>query len=388
MPNVFAISDIVKLLIKRIKSIMILTILISIISLAVYLCLKSDEPKVIYEEKIYGLINFSDQNTEENISLTINTIHDIYKSDSMKSSLLNLNYDEISDSFFIQNNLDKTDKEIVSNFIYDNFIAEFNELSKIFMISFQGSNENTVKYINEYIYNEGVKLTQTSLNQNITMFSKQINVSDNHNEIYSRSNIIKKFILFLATAFITVCLLQFFIIVLTDKIVGINQLRYKYNIDIFAIMHKKKYNYNKIKSILSYKLNKKNIKSVVFLSSNKKNYLHYLIHLKNLFEKEDIRTAIIVASELENEKIEIKDVYYTNYFYENEFWHSLENSYQFIFILSEPILDSFLTQEYIDRYKEIILFEQFGVSKDEQIERTIEKIRIYDGNILGFIIFE
>jgi hypothetical protein len=369
---------------------MILALLISIISLAVYLYLKSDEPKVIYEEKIYGLIDISNQSTGENVSLTINTIHDIYKSDSLKLSLFDLNYNEISDSFFMQNNLDKTDKETVSNFIYDNFTVEFNELSKIFVISFQGNNEDTVKYITEYIYNEGVQLTQTSLSQNITIFSKQISMSDNHNEIYSRSNIIKKFILFLATAFITVCLLQFFIIVLTDKIISINQLRYKYNIDILAIMYKERDNYNEIKSALFYKLNKKNIKTVIFLSSNTKNYLHHLLHLKNLFENEGMHAAIIVASESINEKTEIKDVYYVNSFYgkKNEFWCDIEHSYQFIFILARPILDSFSTQEFIDRYKEIVLFEQFGASKDERIERTIEKIKIYNGNILGFIVFQ
>lgn len=390
MPNMLTISDIMKILIKRTKSIILLTLLIAVLSVGIFLYSKSDEPRITYEEKIYGLINFTDQNIEDNINATLNTIHDIYRSDALKASLDNLDYSNISDSFFEQYDLDKTDKVMVADFIYDRFNIEFNDMSKVFFISLQGNNEQTVKYISEYIYNSGVKLTQTYLNTNIVMFDEQISTIENKKDNYSIINIIEKFILFFVAAFIIIYLINIFILVLTDKIISVNQLRNKYNIDILSIIKEKKNNYDGLKSILLYKSTKKNIKSIVFLSSNNKDYISYIYRFKKILDDEGRRVAIVIVSDKTMMQDELTDVYYMdNLNMENNiFWNELESSYHFIFILVQSSLSSYKTQELITKYRNIVLIEKCFESKDEQIERTIEKLIMYDGSILGFIIFE
>lgn len=390
MPNMLTISDIMKILIKRTKSIILLTLLIAVLSVGIFLYSKSDEPRITYEEKIYGLINFTDQNIEDNINATLNTIHDIYRSDALKASLNNLDYSNISDSFFEQYDLDKTDKVMVADFIYDRFNIEFNDMSKVFFISLQGNNEETVKYISEYIYNSGVKLTQTYLNTNIVMFDEQISTIENKKDNYSIINIIEKFILFFVAAFIIIYLINIFILILTDKIISVNQLRNKYNIDILSIIKEKKNNYDGLKSILLYKSTKKNIKSIVFLSSNNKDYTSYIYRFKKILDDEGRRAAIVIVSNKTMMRDELTDVYYMdNRNMENNiFWNELKSSYHFIFILVQSSLSSYKTQELITKYRNIVLIEKCFESKDEQIERTIEKLIMYDGSILGFIIFE
>lgn len=390
MPNMLTISDIMKILIKRTKSIFLLTLLIAVLSVGIFLYSKSGEPRIIYEEKIYGLINFTDQNIEDNINATLNTIHDIYKSDALKASLDNLDYSNISDSFFEQYDLDKTDKVMVADFIYDRFNIEFNDMSKVFFISLQGNNEETVKYISEYIYNAGVRLTQTYLNTNIVMFDEQISTIENKKDNYSIINIIEKFILFFVAAFIIIYLINIFILVLTDKIISVNQLRNKYNIDILSIIKEKKNDYDGLKSSLLYKLNKKNIKSMIFLSSNNKDYTSYINGFKKILDDEGRHTAIVIVSDKTMVHDALTDVYYMNNLNmkNNIFWNELESSYQFIFILVESSLSSYKTQELITKYRNIVLIEKCFESKDEQIERTIEKLVMYDSSILGFIIFE
>ena len=175
-----------------------------------------------------------------------------------------------------------------------------------------------------------------------------------------------------------------------DKILDINQIKRKYKIDILTSIKKYNFNYQGLKSILLYKLNKKGKNAVIFSSSSDKiNYEKYIYKLKESFEEDNMHSAVVVTSKN----------FYSNkqdeFFYDNnmnneekeKFWLNLK-TYDYIFIQSGSILTTNITKELIIKQKSIVLTEKCGISKFNSIDKTIEEITMFDGQIEGFIIFE
>jgi len=391
MLDTLTLSDILKIIAKRFKLIIIIALLCAIIATSLFLYMKSDEDKITYEIKMYCVVNFTDtQNMNTTINYVINTVHDVLKSDAVKSSLKNINFDEISDSKFLKGydaaNLIESDKIKISDAIFSNYKVEFNETpSKIFTLSFKSADKSSAEYISQFIFARASEIVSKNVDStSIKLINKELVVTEN--DLFSYKNLIKNIILFGAASFFFVCFIYIIFVLSTDKVLNANQLKRKYKLDIITLIKNKSCNYKELKSVLLYKLNKKSAKTVILTSSNNKIDKEFICNLKAEFEEDNIKSAFVT------DKFDdyLNDIYrYGNLLNheKNDFWNKL-NHYDCILVLTDSILVSNITEELLFRFKNIVLIEKCGVSKFEQIDRTIEKIKMFDGEVEGFILIK
>lgn len=393
MENNISFYEIIKIILKKIKLIVIISIIITIACMGLYFYSNASKPPLTYDVKIYGIIKNDNLASENNIDNAISTVEDIYKSDAIKLSLEDIDYNLLFNSSYVQGydiqNLSAKNKANIANKIFNNFEITFNDSSKLFTLELKGDNQTSAEYILNYIFNVGAQYTESYIyNTQIKLISNQTIVVDNKKLYYSINNIMKYIVIFSTVGFFMTCLLYLFIIILTDNVLSISQIRKRYNIEILTIL-KKKASIEELKSILLYKLQKLNKNTLIFYSSYINNNLNIILKLKSSFERNGKNVALVVTIADSSKFSRISDIFfYISSFNDNEMNEFFDNlaKYDYIFIQADSIINSVITEELILRYKNVVLIEKIGKSKFEQIDRAIEKTMLYDGELLGFII--
>lgn len=394
MESNISLYDVIKILLKKVKLIIILTLIFTAAGMCLYLFIKAFEAPVIYNVKIYGIIVNNNDVLDGDIDNIIATVNNIYKSDNIKLSLNDMNFKTLSNSSFAQGydvlNLSADDISDITDKILKEYEINFEENSRMFSLKLKGDNKTTTEYVLNFIFNKGSQYTKAFINNTqIELINKDTIIINNYQLIYSASNIIKNTAIFAATVFFIICLAYLFIIILTDKVLSASQIRKRYNIEILSILSKK-YNIEELKSVLLYKMRKFNKNTLIFYSSYAGYNINMILELKNSFKESGKSAAVVIATTDMNRFNNLSDVeFYISSFNENkkkEFFNNLAK-YDFVFIQADSILNSVITEEIILRYKNIVLIEKTYKSKFEQIDRTIEKTMLYDGEVWGFIIW-
>jgi capsular polysaccharide biosynthesis protein len=388
MESNISLFDVVKILIKKIKLIAVLTIIFTAAGMCMYLFIKTFEAPVIYNAKIYGII--ADRDTSENnLDNIIATVNNIYNSNAIKLSLNDMDFKMISSSSFAQGhdvlNLSLGDKTDIADKIFKEYEISIDENSKMFTLNLKGNNKAAIEYILNYIFNKGAQYTKEFINNTqIELIDRDIITINNYQLIYSAGNIIKNTAKFGAAGFFIICVVYLFIIILSDKVLSVSQIRKRYNIEILTILNKK-YNIEELKSVLLYKLGKFNKNTLIFYSSYDNDNLDIILGLKNLFKQSGKSAAVVIAADDTNKFKNLSDVYFyinSNENKNDEFFNNLAK-YDYIFIHADSILTSVITEKIISRYKDIVLIEKTDKSKFEEIDRTIEKTMLYDEKYWG-----
>lgn len=393
MLETLTLSDVFKILIKKIKIIIILTLICTILCSGWYLYSNRNESPVTYNVKLYCVVNYNNTlNQNTSINYVVNTVRDIYNSNAIKSSLVGLDFSKISQSSFLNGynatNLSDSDKTKISNMIFNNYSNEFSEdTTKMFSISVKSADKNSAEYIAQYIFEKGSDIIKSNVEgTEIKLITQELTVTKNNTAI----DIIKNIILYGIASALFVCIIFVIYILSTNKILNINQIKRKYKIDIITSFKKEKCNYSELKSILLYKLNKKGKKALIFTSSyNNNENMQLILNLKNGLDKDNVNSAIVLTTDSigSNEK----DVYFYRSDFtddeKNDFWKKL-NTYDFIMVKADSILTSNITEELIIKHNNIVLYEKCFASRFDELDRTIEKISMFDGEIEGLILAE
>lgn len=393
MLDTLTLTDIIKILAKKFKIIITITLICTILSEGIFLYSQRNANPVTYEMKLYGVVNYNNElNQNTSINYVVNTVRDVFDSNAIKSSITGMDFNKISQSSYLKgydvSNLSSSDKTKISNVIFKNYTSEFSDdYSKMFSISVKSGDENSAEYIAQYIFGKGSEIIRSNVEgTELKLISKELTAAKNN----TLTDIIKNIILYGIASALVVCIVFIIYILSTNKILNINQIKRKYKIDIITSFKKEKCNYSELKSILLYKLNKKGKKVLIFTSSyNNKEDMQLILNLKNGLDKDNVNSAIVLTTDSidSNEK----DVYFYRSDFtddeKNHFWKKL-NIYDIIMIKADSILTSGVTEELIIKHNNIVLYEKCFTSKFNELDRTIEKISMFDGEIEGLILAE
>lgn len=392
MLDTLTLTDVLKILVKKSKIIIIAALICTALSIGIFLYSQRDAEPLTYESKMYCVINYNDTlNQNTSINYVVNTVRDIMSSTVIKSSLTEMDFNKISQSSFLErydvSNLSYSDRIKISSAIFKNYSSEFSKDSSIlFFLSVMSGDKNSAEYISQYIFEKGSDIIKLNVeNTEIKLLSKDLTVKRNN----TFTDIIKNTILFGVASILLVCIVFTIFTLSTDKIVNFNQIKRKYKLDIITVIKKDKCNFKELKSILLYKLNKKGKKIAIFTSSYNNDDTQLLLNLKESLKQDNINCAVVLVSK--NIDTNAKDVYIYDRGLsgdeKNNFWENLE-AYDYVLIKADSILTCDATEELIIKHKNTVLYEKCYTTKFTELDRTIEKINMFDGEVEGIILAE
>lgn len=393
MQDTLSFGDLFKILLKKIKTILIITVVLTV-GAAVLLSMTNlyKKPET-YQVRLYGVIQYQYADSGSQLHYVTNTVNEIYKSDVILLALENMDYSNCSDAFLDYYgatresiNSVKAKKELAAK-IFKDYRVTFNATTQLFQISIIGQDPVSQEYVLQHIFNEGSMLSKAYIpNADIQLFNKETIAKKEEAPLFTYGAKLIFVIGFLI--FFFVWLGMVLKIVFSDTVVSVEQFKRRYPFPVLGTTKKKEDGYEEIAQVILYRLKRNKTKYIYFLSTSPKwDGMGLVLKIKEIIEKNQVPIALMASKDNTEPKY-------------NGMFSDAEN-------LATPAQDESkierddITFVYMDQFsknsaayglleeeKDVILLVECRKIKYAEIESILEKIDLYEGKVDGVILID
>lgn len=378
MQDTLSLGDVFKILLKKIKSILLLTVLLTA-GAAVWLSMTDllERPET-HEVRVYGLIQYQHAEIGTELSYVTNNVSEIYKSDVLLWTLQNIDLNQCSDAFLSRygasrDNASIEAKKELALKISKDYEVKFDSKAQLFQLSLIGEDVASQEYILQYLFEQGKVLSKEYIpDVDIQLLNKETIALEEASSMLADKN---------RVLVVVGCIIFFFVwlgwvlkFVFSETVISAEQFKRRYAFPTFGMIKNNEQAYAEAAQAVIYRLRRNQSKQAFFLSSTpKQNDMKMLEKLKAAAEKGQISVALASGAAGSDQK-------------ETGVFSARENEFVFTYLpfLSTSGLDGTLSEE----KKNLILLVRCGKTKFSDIEAVLERVDLFDEEIDGVLFLD
>ncbi len=378
MQDTLSLGDVFKILLKKIKSILLLTVLLTA-GAAVWLSMTDllERPET-HEVRVYGLIQYQHAEIGTELSYVTNNVSEIYKSDVLLWTLQNIDLNQCSDAFLSRygasrDNASIEAKKELALKISKDYEVKFDSKAQLFQLSLIGEDVASQEYILQYLFEQGKVLSKEYIpDVSIQLLNKETIALKGTSSMLADKN---------RVLVVVGCIIFFFVwlgwvlkFVFSETVISAEQFKRRYAFPTFGMIKNNEQAYAEAAQAVIYRLRRNQSKQAFFLSSTpKQNDMKMLEKLKAAAEKGQISVALASGAAGSDQK-------------ETGVFSARENEFVFTYLpfLSTSGLDGTLSEE----KKNLILLVRCGKTKFSDIEAVLERVDLFDEEIDGVLFLD
>lgn len=378
MQDTLSLGDVFKILLKKIKSILLLTVLLTA-GAAVWLSMTDllERPET-HEVRVYGLIQYQHAEIGTELSYVTNNVSEIYKSDVLLWTLQNIDLNQCSDAFLSRygasrDNASIEAKKELALKISKDYEVKFDSKAQLFQLSLIGEDVASQEYILQYLFEQGKVLSKEYIpDVDIQLLNKETIALEEASSMLADKN---------RVLVVVGCIIFFFVwlgwvlkFVFSETVISAEQFKRRYAFPTFGMIKNNEQAYAEAAQAVIYRLRRNQSKQAFFLSSTpKQNDMKMLEKLKAAAEKGQISVALASGAAGSDQK-------------ETGVFSARENEFVFTYLpfLSTSGLDGTLSEE----KKNLILLVRCGKTKFSDIEAVLERMDLFDEEIDGVLFLD
>lgn len=378
MQDTLSLGDVFKILLKKIKSILLLTVLLTA-GAAVWLSMTDllERPET-HEVRVYGLIQYQHAEIGTELSYVTNNVSEIYKSDVLLWTLQNIDLNQCSDAFLSRygasrDNASIEAKKELALKISKDYEVKFDSKAQLFQLSLIGEDVASQEYILQYLFEQGKVLSKEYIpDVSIQLLNKETIALKGTSSMLADKN---------RVLVVVGCIIFFFVwlgwvlkFVFSETVISAEQFKRRYAFPTFGMIKNNEQAYAEAAQAVIYRLRRNQSKQAFFLSSTpKQNDMKMLEKLKAAAEKGQISVALASGAAGSDQK-------------ETGVFSARENEFVFTYLpfLSTSGLDGTLSEE----KKNLILLVRCGKTKFSDIEAVLERMDLFDEEIDGVLFLD
>lgn len=378
MQDTLSLGDVFKILLKKIKSILLLTVLLTA-GAAVWLSMTDllERPET-HEVRVYGLIQYQHAEIGTELSYVTNNVSEIYKSDVLLWTLQNIDLNQCSDAFLSRygasrDNASIEAKKELALKISKDYEVKFDSKAQLFQLSLIGEDVASQEYILQYLFEQGKVLSKEYIpDVSIQLLNKETIALKGTSSMLADKN---------RVLVVVGCIIFFFVwlgwvlkFVFSETVISAEQFKRRYAFPTFGMIKNNEQAYAEAAQAVIYRLRRNQSKQAFFLSSTpKQNDMKMLEKLKAAAEKGQISVALASGAAGSDQK-------------ETGVFSARENEFVFTHLpyLSASGLDGTLSE----KKKNLILLVRCGKTKFSDIEAVLERVDLFDEEIDGVLFLD
>lgn len=378
MQDTLSLGDVFKILLKKIKSILLLTVLLTA-GAAVWLSMTDllERPET-HEVRVYGLIQYQHAEIGTELSYVTNNVSEIYKSDVLLWTLQNIDLNQCSDAFLSRygasrDNASIEAKKELALKISKDYEVKFDSKAQLFQLSLIGEDVASQEYILQYLFEQGKVLSKEYIpDVDIQLLNKETIALEEASSMLADKN---------RVLVVVGCIIFFFVwlgwvlkFVFSETVISAEQFKRRYAFPTFGMIKNNEQAYAEAAQAVIYRLRRNQSKQAFFLSSTpKQNDMKMLEKLKAAAEKGQISVALASGAAGSDQK-------------ETGVFSARENEFVFTHLpyLSASGLDGTLSE----KKKNLILLVRCGKTKFSDIEAVLERVDLFDEEIDGVLFLD
>ncbi len=378
MQDTLSLGDVFKILLKKIKSILLLTVLLTA-GAAVWLSMTDllERPET-HEVRVYGLIQYQHAEIGTELSYVTNNVSEIYKSDVLLWTLQNIDLNQCSDAFLSRygasrDNASIEAKKELALKISKDYEVKFDSKAQLFQLSLIGEDVASQEYILQYLFEQGKVLSKEYIpDVDIQLLNKETIALEEASSMLADKN---------RVLVVVGCIIFFFVwlgwvlkFVFSETVISAEQFKRRYAFPTFGMIKNNEQAYAEAAQAVIYRLRRNQSKQAFFLSSTpKQNDMKMLEKLKAAAEKGQISVALASGAAGSDQK-------------ETGVFSARENEFVFTHLpyLSASGLDGTLSE----KKKNLILLVRCGKTKFSDIEAVLERMDLFDEEIDGVLFLD
>ncbi len=378
MQDTLSLGDVFKILLKKIKSILLLTVLLTA-GAAVWLSMTDllERPET-HEVRVYGLIQYQHAEIGTELSYVTNNVSEIYKSDVLLWTLQNIDLNQCSDAFLSRygasrDNASIEAKKELALKISKDYEVKFDSKAQLFQLSLIGEDVASQEYILQYLFEQGKVLSKEYIpDVSIQLLNKETIALKGTSSMLADKN---------RVLVVVGCIIFFFVwlgwvlkFVFSETVISAEQFKRRYAFPTFGMIKNNEQAYAEAAQAVIYRLRRNQSKQAFFLSSTpKQNDMKMLEKLKAAAEKGQISVALASGAAGSDQK-------------ETGVFSARENEFVFTHLpyLSASGLDGTLSE----KKKNLILLVRCGKTKFSDIEAVLERMDLFDEEIDGVLFLD